>query len=86
MTFDAGTGALVSAVRAEEAALGRRMADNMLEVHRGRFFGPVVALVFCLAALAMPLFAGTGIALYLLRRRAARRRRDALPMGRPARA
>lgn len=86
MTFDPGTGALVSAARAEEAALGRRMADNMLEVHRGRFFGPVVALVFCLAALVMPLFAGTGIALYLLRRRAARRRRDALPMGRPARA
>ncbi len=86
MTFDPGSGALVSASRTEESPLGRRMADNMLEVHRGRFFGPVLALVFCLAALAMPLFAGTGIVLYVLRRRAARRRRAALPMGRPARA
>lgn len=83
LTYDAGTGALLSASRPADKTLGRQIADNMLEVHRGRFFGPVLALVFCLAALAMPLFAGTGLTLYVLRRRAARRRRAAPPLGRP---
>ncbi len=86
LTYDAGTGALLTAVRPADKTLGRQIADNMLEVHRGRFFGPVFTLVFGLASLAMPLFAGTGIALYVLRRRAARKRRAALPLGRPARA
>lgn len=86
LIYDAGTGALLTAVRPADKTLGRQIADNMLEVHRGRFFGPVFTLVFGLASLAMPLFAGTGIALYVLRRRAARKRRAALPLGRPARA
>lgn len=84
--FDAASGALVSVSRTADKSLGRRIADNMLEVHRGRFFGGAAALVFCLAALAMPLFAATGLTLYILRRRAARRR-AALPVrGEPARA
>jgi sulfite reductase (NADPH) flavoprotein alpha-component len=49
--------------------------DNILEVHRGRFFGDLFALLFCLAALALPGFAATGLTLYVLRRRAAARRR-----------
>ncbi len=57
-------------------SLGKRIAGNMLEVHRGRFFGDGIALVFCLAALAMPGFAATGLVLYVLRRRAAGRRRQ----------
>lgn len=80
--FEPATGALVSAERFADQALGKRIAGNMLEVHRGRFFGDGLALVFCLAALAMPGFAATGLVLYVLRRRAAgrRRQRAALPI------
>ena len=75
--YDAATGALVSAEHAADLPLGRRLVENMLEVHRGRFFGDGVALLFCLAALAMPGFAATGLTLYVLRRRAGARRRVA---------
>ena len=74
-SYDARTGAPLGDQRAAEADLGQRIADNMLEVHRGRFFGAPVALLFCLAALALPGFFATGLTLYLLRRRAGRRRR-----------
>ena len=77
--YDAATGALVSAEHAADLPLGRRIVENMLEVHRGRFFGDGVALLFCLAALAMPGFAATGLTLYVLRRRAGDRRRAARP-------
>jgi sulfite reductase (NADPH) flavoprotein alpha-component len=71
--YDAA-GTLLASERAADQPLGKRIAGNMLEVHRGRFFGEVFALVFCLAALAMPGFAATGLTLYVLRRRAAGRR------------
>lgn len=77
--YDAATGALMSAEHAADLPLGRRLVENILEVHRGRFFGDVVALLFCLAALAMPGFAATGLTLYVLRRRADARRRRAAP-------
>ena len=73
-TYDARTGAGLTDKRAADAALGPRLADNMLEVHRGRFFGAPVALLFCFAALALPGFFATGLTLYLLRRRAGQRR------------
>lgn len=72
--YDAATGLPISAERAAGLPLGRRIAGNMLEVHRGRFFGAGFALLFCLAALAMPGFAATGLVLYVLRRRSASRR------------
>jgi sulfite reductase (NADPH) flavoprotein alpha-component len=75
--YDAATGALVSAEHAADLPLGRRLVENILEVHRGRFFGDLFALLFCLAALAMPGFAATGLTLYVLRRRAGARRRIA---------
>lgn len=78
--YEAATGALISAERASDQPLGKRIAGNMLEVHRGRFFGQGVALLFCLAALAMPGFAATGITLYVLRRRAAGRRAARQPL------
>ena len=78
--YEAGTGAPLAAERASDQPLGRRMAGNMLEVHRGRFFGDGVALLFCLAALAMPGFAATGLTLYILRRRAAGRRDAKRPL------
>ena len=76
--FDAATGARLSLSRFSDKPLGRQIADSMLEVHRGRFFGAVFALVFCLAALAMPLLAVTGLVLYVLRRRAGAARGSAL--------
>ncbi|WP_342163876.1 PepSY-associated TM helix domain-containing protein [Methylobacterium sp. SD21] len=78
--YEAATGTLMSAERAADQPLGKRIAGNMLEVHRGRFFGAGFALLFCLAALAMPGFAATGIALYVLRRRAAGRRTARKPL------
>ncbi|MDP4005231.1 PepSY domain-containing protein [Methylobacterium sp. NEAU K] len=83
--YDAATGALLSAARAADTPLGRRILDNILEVHRGRFFGDVFALLFCLAALAMPGFAATGLVLYGLRRRAGARHRAGDPVARPPR-
>jgi uncharacterized iron-regulated membrane protein len=77
--YEAETGAPLAAERAAAMPLGKRLMENILEVHRGRFFGDVFALVFCLAALAMPGFAATGLTLYVLRRRAAARRRGAVP-------
>ena len=74
MTFDPSTGAQRSVSRYADKPLGRRMADNMLEVHRGRFFGDPVAFVFFAASLLMPLLAVSGLVLYALRRRAARKR------------
>ncbi|UYW28556.1 PepSY-associated TM helix domain-containing protein [Methylorubrum extorquens] len=76
-TYDARTGAGLTDKRAADAALGPRLADNMLEVHRGRFFGAPVALLFCLVALVLPGFFATGLTLYVLRRRAGRRRAPA---------
>lgn len=73
-TYDARTGVPLSDQRATDTSLGQRIADNMLEVHRGRFFGAPAALLFCLAALALPGFFATGLTLYALRRRAGRRR------------
>ncbi|SDN44813.1 sulfite reductase (NADPH) flavoprotein alpha-component [Methylobacterium phyllostachyos] len=73
--YDAATGTLLASEHAADLPLGRRLMDNILEVHRGRFFGDLFALLFCLAALAMPGFAATGLTLYVLRRRAATRRR-----------
>jgi sulfite reductase (NADPH) flavoprotein alpha-component len=73
-TFDPATGARLSQTRFADKPLGRQMAENMLEVHRGRFFGGFVAFLFFAASLAMPLFAATGLTLYVLRRGARRRR------------
>ena len=72
--YDAATGTLLSTAHAADTPLGRRIVENILEVHRGRFFGSLFALLFCLAALSLPGFAATGLVLYILRRRASRRR------------
>ena len=77
--YDAATGAPLATEHAADTPLGKRVLDNILEVHRGRFFGDLFALLFCLAALALPGFAATGLTLYVLRRRAAARRRPAEP-------
>ncbi|GJE59123.1 PepSY-associated TM helix domain-containing protein [Methylobacterium trifolii] len=76
-TYDPATGARLAGSLYVDKALGQRMADNMLEVHRGRFFGGPVAALFFAAALLMPVFSATGLTLYVLRRRAGRRRMQA---------
>lgn len=81
--FDRATGAPLSAERFSDKPLGRQIADSMLEVHRGRFFGAVFAFLFFVAALAMPGFAATGLTLYVLRRRALGRRVGRAPRGLP---
>ena len=68
-SFDGRTGALVAIARNADKPLGRRLVDGILDVHRGRFFGEAVALVFAVAALLLPGFAATGIWLFVLRRR-----------------
>lgn len=78
-SFDTVNGILLATERFAAKPLGRQIAESMLEVHRGRFFGDVFALVFFLAALAMPGFAATGLTLYVLRRRASIRRKTAPP-------
>ena len=50
-TFDPATGARLSQTRFADKPLGRQMAENMLEVHRGRFFGGFVAFLFFAASL-----------------------------------
>lgn len=81
ITFDPVDGRLLTQARFADKPLGRQMAENMLEVHRGRFFGGVVAFLFFAASLAMPLFAVTGLVLYALRRGARRRRTATAPLG-----
>lgn len=71
--FDARTGALKSVERYRDKSLGEAIAGNMLEVHRGRFFGLGGSIVVAIAALLMPLFAVTGLLLYLGRRRSRRK-------------
>ncbi|GLS43805.1 PepSY-associated TM helix domain-containing protein [Methylobacterium brachythecii] len=84
ISFDRVTGALIESARDADKPFGQRIADNMLAVHRGQFFGAPFTLLFALAALAMPLFAATGITLYVLRRRAGRRNRAPARIAEPA--
>lgn len=69
MALDGRDGHVISTSSYADKPLGARIAGAMLSVHRGSFFGLGGAVVFMLAALAMPLFTVTGILLYLDRRR-----------------
>ena len=71
--FDARTGALMRIERYADKTLGETIAGNMLEVHRGRIFGLAGSIVVMIAAACMPLFAVTGLLLYLGRRRSRRK-------------
>jgi sulfite reductase (NADPH) flavoprotein alpha-component len=67
--IDAATGEIVSSELYAEKTIGERMLMRILEIHRGSIFGWPGKLVFMLAAASMPLFAVTGLLLYLSRRR-----------------
>ncbi|TWB43524.1 sulfite reductase (NADPH) flavoprotein alpha-component [Nitrospirillum pindoramense] len=79
MALDGATGAVTSESHFADKALGARLLAGVLTLHRGTYFGTGGAVVFMVAAGAMPLFTITGLLMYLDRRRkkkAARVARD----------
>jgi sulfite reductase (NADPH) flavoprotein alpha-component len=77
---DAITGQLASAERYADKTLGEKIIANLLDIHRGAILGWPGKLAFMIAAALMPLFAVTGILLYLSRRKL--RRPAQPPLGR----
>jgi uncharacterized iron-regulated membrane protein len=75
--IDTATGDIVSSELYADKTIGERMLMRVLEIHRGSIFGWPGKLVFMLAAASMPLFAVTGLLLYLSRRRHQRTSRQA---------
>lgn len=59
----------MSAERYSDKTLGEKTIANVLDIHRGAFLGWPGKLAFMLAAVLMPLFAVTGVLLYLSRRK-----------------
>ncbi|MCP3412092.1 PepSY domain-containing protein [Bradyrhizobium sp. CCGB01] len=76
---DGVTGQVVSAERYADKTFGEKIIANVLDIHRGAFLGWPGKLAFMIAAALMPLFAVTGVLLYLSRRKL---RRPAPPLGR----
>ncbi|MDN5000465.1 PepSY-associated TM helix domain-containing protein [Bradyrhizobium sp. WYCCWR 12677] len=67
--IDAATGQLISAERYADKTLGEKAIVGVLDIHRGAILGWPGKLAFMIAAALMPLFAITGVLLYLSRRR-----------------
>lgn len=67
--IDAVTGRVVSSNRYADKTFGERILAGVLDIHRGAILGWPGKLAFMLAAAMMPLFAITGLLLYLSRRR-----------------
>ena len=67
--IDAVTGQFVSAERYADKTFGEKIIANVLDIHRGAILGWPGKLAFMLAAALMPLFAATGVLLYLSRRK-----------------
>lgn len=67
--IDAATGAIVSRELYADKTIGERLLSRILDIHSGSILGWPGKLLFMLAALSMPLFAVTGLLLYLSRRR-----------------
>ncbi|MGY3696479.1 putative iron-regulated membrane protein [Bradyrhizobium sp. USDA 3240] len=77
--IDAVTGRVISSDRYADKTFGERVLAGVLDIHRGAILGWPGKLAFMLAAAMMPLFAVTGLLLYLSRRRHRRLARQ--PMG-----
>lgn len=75
--IDAVTGQVVSAERYADKTLGEKTIASVLDIHRGAVLGWPGKLAFMIAAALMPLFAITGVLLYLSRRKL---RRPAQPL------
>lgn len=67
--IDAITGRAISSDRYADKTVGERVLAGVLDIHRGAILGWPGKLSFMLAAAMMPLFAVTGLLLYLSRRR-----------------
>ncbi len=67
--LDLASGEVRSVERYADRDLGKTIVTNVLPIHNGRFFGVPGQIVMMLSSAAMPLFAITGILLYLHRRR-----------------
>ncbi|WLA80935.1 PepSY-associated TM helix domain-containing protein [Bradyrhizobium elkanii] len=67
--IDALTGRVISSDRYADKTFGERVLASVLDIHRGAILGWLGKLAFMLAAAMMPLFAVTGLLLYLSRRR-----------------
>ncbi|MHC2257203.1 putative iron-regulated membrane protein [Bradyrhizobium embrapense] len=78
--IDAVTGHVISSDRYADKTFGERVLAGVLDIHRGAILGWPGKLAFMLAAAMMPLFAVTGLLLYLSRRK--HRRLVRPPMGR----
>jgi sulfite reductase (NADPH) flavoprotein alpha-component len=78
--IDAVTGQVVSAERYADKTLGEKAIASVLDIHRGAVLGWAGKLAFMIAAAMMPLFAITGVLLYLSRRKL--RRPAQPPLGR----
>jgi uncharacterized iron-regulated membrane protein len=74
--IDAVSGRIASAEIYDDKPLGERALASVLDIHRGAILGWPGKLLFMLAAATMPLFAVTGLLLYLSRRKL---RRQAQP-------
>ena len=66
---DAVTGQVVSAERYADKTLGEKAIASVLDIHRGAILGWPGKLAFMISAALMPLFAITGVLLYLTRRK-----------------
>ncbi|MGY4233501.1 putative iron-regulated membrane protein [Bradyrhizobium sp. USDA 4449] len=67
--IDAVSGEVISAERYADKTLGERAIAGVLDIHRGAVLGWPGRLIFMIAAALMPLFAITGVLLYLSRRK-----------------
>ncbi|MDN4987034.1 PepSY domain-containing protein [Bradyrhizobium arachidis] len=67
--IDAATGQVISAERYADKTLGEKVIASVLDIHRGAVLGFPGKLAFMIAAALMPLFAITGVFLYLSRRK-----------------
>ncbi len=67
--IDAVTGQVVSAERYADKTFGEKAIAGVLDIHRGAALGWPGKLAFMMAAALMPLFAITGVLLYLSRRK-----------------
>ncbi|MCW1995949.1 putative iron-regulated membrane protein [Bradyrhizobium diazoefficiens] len=65
---DAATGQLVAADRYADKTFGEKIIAAVYDIHRGAILGWPGKLAFMIAAALMPLFAITGLLLYLSRR------------------
>jgi sulfite reductase (NADPH) flavoprotein alpha-component len=73
LVFDVASGELRTREAYATKPTGARLAASIFELHRGSFFGIAGTVLIMLASALMPLFAVTGLLMYIERRRAARR-------------